>query len=139
MFVSTSFSLPQSVPARHFRTLFLACILVFKFNVCCLNDSRLSKVMPRNLGFWTVGTVSSLILTSRVLPTSFEDVVNRVAEDLEGEMNKFRPLNQESKVERYVFSSSTTVSMMGPELRILESSAYDTSLIFPGGEGIVDI
>jgi hypothetical protein len=43
-----------------------------------------------------------------------------------------------SRVERYILSSLTTGSIIGPEFRMLES-AYVTRRIFPGGEGMDDM
>ena len=96
MLVIISLSFPQSDPVKAFRILFLDCTLDFKSSVCCLNDRRLSKVMPRNLGFLTVGTCSPFISIGRVMLHSLDAVVNRVAEDLAGEINRFLLLNQES-------------------------------------------
>ena len=92
---------------------------------------------PSTFGFLTVGTASPLIFTSRTVLASPEKVENTV--DLDGEMKRLRPLNQVSRVERYIFSSLTTGSIIGPEFRMLESSAYVTRRIFPGGEGMDDM
>jgi len=65
--------------------------------------------------------------------------VKSVAEDLDGEMKRLRDLNHVSRVDKYEFISWTIGSIVVPELSIFPSSAYDTSLMFPGGAGILDI
>ena len=96
----TSFSLPQVVPDSAFKMLFLDWSLVLRLVVCCLKERRLSYVMPRNLGFLTVGTICPSISMFSILLQSCDHVENRVAEDLEGELKRFRLLNQLLRMER---------------------------------------
>ena len=86
----TSFSLPQVVPDSAFKMLFLDWSLVLRLEVCCLKERRLSYVMPRNLGFLTVGTISSSISIFSTLLQSCDHVENSEAEDLEGEIKAGR-------------------------------------------------
>ena len=78
---TTSFSLPQSDPVRAFKMLVLDWTFVLRSVACCLKERRLSNVMPRILGFWTVGTISPSILTANSVLHSLEEVVKRVADD----------------------------------------------------------
>ena len=94
---------------------------------------------PKNLGWRTVGTFSPLISISKTVLASFENVVKMVADDLEGDMCRFRVLNHSSRTARYLFRSLTTGSTCGPRLSTFESSAYETRWMFDGGCGIDDI
>ena len=76
-----SLSLPQEVPARAFKALFLELTELHTFAECFANVWRLSNVTPKILGFLTVGICSLSIKTSKVSLTSFVQVVNKVAED----------------------------------------------------------
>ena len=80
--IIVSFSFPQSDPVRALRMLFLDWTLDFKSEACCLKDKRLSNVIPRNFGFFTVGTFSPSIFISNTVPQSVGPVVNSVAVDL---------------------------------------------------------
>ena len=95
-----SLSLPQSEPVKALRMLLRVWTLALRSSVCCLKDKRLSKVTPRNFGFLTVGTCSPLISMGNSVLHSLEAVVKRVAEDFDGDMNRFLLLNQVSKVLR---------------------------------------
>ena len=66
----------------------------------CLKVNRLSKVTPRILGCFTVGTFWPFMKIGRSKFASFEKVVKMVADDYEGEINRFLSLNQLSNMLR---------------------------------------
>jgi len=86
---SVSLSLPQELPARVLRTLFLACNLFLTFVACRLNVNSGSNVTPRIFGFLLIGTgVLSMWMSNGVL-TSFVQSVKSVADDFPGESSSF--------------------------------------------------
>ena len=98
--VMISLSLPHVEPDNASKTLFLAWSLDFRLAACCLKERRVSKQMPKNVGFLTVGTICPSTLTSKTTLASFENVENTVAEDLDGLIKRFLLLNQSLTVAR---------------------------------------
>ena len=98
--------MPQVLPANAFKTLFLDVSFFLMFCACVRKVNRGSSVTPRILGSLTVGTLTPSIKIGRSILHSLDQVVNTVADDLAGEMNKFLCLNQVFSVSRYGFSLS---------------------------------
>ena len=85
----TSFSMPQKLPASAFRTLFLDVSFFLMFCACIQKVNRGVSVTPRIFGSLTVRTLTPSIKIGRLIPFSLDQVMNTVADDLAGEMNKW--------------------------------------------------
>ncbi len=93
-----SLFLPQFEPVRALRTLFFDLSLFFRLVESCLKERRVSNVMPRKVGFFTVGTSCPSASIWSTSPASFENVENALADDLEGDINRFLLLNHSFRV-----------------------------------------
>ena len=67
---------------------------------------------PRNFGWVTVGTCSPLMLIGSSADSSLLKVVKMVADDFDGEINKFLDLNQASSTSRYALRSGHISSIV---------------------------
>ena len=92
--------MPHVEPARSLRTLFRDITFSFMLMACCLKVRRGSRVTPRILGSFLVGTAWPSILMGREMLSSLENVVKRVAEDLEADIKRFLSLKQMFNVSR---------------------------------------
>ena len=98
--LSTSFSLTQLLPASALRMLFRLLTLALVFMAWFLKLRSRSRVTPRIFGSCTVGTAVPAMVIGIWVLASFDQVVNRVAEDLGAEIKRLRLENQVFRVSR---------------------------------------
>ena len=80
MILNASFC-PQLVPANAFKTLFLLLTLLATCTQCLLNEKKVSRYTPSNLGLRTSGiSESAILIFGRVLACAGSGV-NKVTDD----------------------------------------------------------
>ena len=76
-----SFFCPQLVPSNAFKTLFLLLTLLVTCTQCLLNEKKVSRYTPSNLGLRTRGSSESAILIFGWVLACAGSSVNKVTDD----------------------------------------------------------